>query len=121
MLERLPVIATGITTNKLLDIPELPSSSEKARAQAVTNCLQVWDVASNVKAMYFDTTSSNTGKKSDACTLIEKSLGKNLLFLPCRHHSLKLVLPRAFLTCIKPPSGPDILLFLNDFEGNGML
>ena len=109
MVKRLPVIATGITTNKLRDVPKLPSSSE--RAQAVTNCFQDCYVASNVKAMYFDATSSNTGTKSGGCTSIEKSLGKNLLFLPCRHHTIKLVLHRAFSTCIEPPFGPDILFF----------
>lgn len=68
VIERLPVIVTGQTNNKMLGVPKLSSSSGKAQADAVVNCLKDWNVADNVKAMCFDTTSSNTGIHNGAFT-----------------------------------------------------
>lgn len=61
--------------------------------------------------MSFDTTSSNTGAKRGACTLLETKLGKQLLHLACRHHVFELVLEAVFSKCMGPSTGPDILLF----------
>jgi hypothetical protein len=60
----------------------------------------------------FDTTASNTGRLNGACTLLEKSLDREILFLTCRHHIFELVLQGVF-TKVKlfSMTGPDILLF----------
>ena len=36
--------------------------------------------------MVFDTTSSNTGYLTAACISVQNDLGKELMWLPCRHH-----------------------------------
>jgi hypothetical protein len=81
-------------------------------SKAVVDCLEDWGVKDRVVSLSFDTTSSNTGVISGACTLIEAALGRDLLHLACRHHILELVAEKAFTAsdCV-PSTGPDILLF----------
>jgi hypothetical protein len=55
-----------------------------------------WDVTEDLVAMSFDTTSSNSGRKNGAAVLLEKLLGRNLLYLACRHHILELVVSKVF-------------------------
>lgn len=62
--------------------------------------------------MSFDTTSSNTGLNSGACALIEKKIGRELLWLACRHHVYELTVSIAYKTALKEVSaGPGIALF----------
>jgi hypothetical protein len=70
-----------------------------------------WGLENQVKAMCFDTTASNTGRRIGACGLIETKLGKNLLYLACRHHLHEIVVGDVFKHCFGPSSGPDIGLF----------
>jgi len=70
--------------------------------------------------MNFDTTGSSTGVKAGACTLLEKKLNKDLLYLACRHHVAELNLKAAFEYCLGSTSGPEVLLFKrfqSDWEG----
>jgi len=41
----------------------------------------------------------------------EQHLGRNVLYLACRHHIHEIMLEEAFSITISPSSGPDILLF----------
>lgn len=50
-----------------------------------------WKVSDQVVGISFDTTSANTGRLNGACVLIEQKLGKDLLWLACRHHVLEVV------------------------------
>jgi hypothetical protein len=61
--------------------------------------------------MCFDTTASNTGRKNGACVLIEQKLGKDLLYLPCRHHIFELVLEAVISVTVTPSASPEILIF----------
>lgn len=62
--------------------------------------------------MSYDTTSSNTGKNSGACTLLEKKIGRPLLGLACRHHMHELLVAKCFnITVEHETSGPDIKMF----------
>jgi len=57
----------------------------------------------------FDTTSSNTGLKSGACTLLEDKIAKRLLSFACRHHMFEIVLEQVFsLTLPAASTGPDV-------------
>ena len=60
-------------------------------AKAVMECLGDWNIRDRVQALSFDRTSSNTGNKLGACTLIEAQLGRDLLHLACRHHMMEIV------------------------------
>ena len=61
--------------------------------------------------MCFDTTFSNTGIHVGACTLIEKLLQKELLYLACRHHIHEIIVSGVFKCCFGLTSGPDNLIF----------
>ncbi len=71
-----------------------------------------WNVKERIAALSFDTTASNTGLKVGACAAIEEKLGRQVLWLACRHHILEIVAEHAFTTCYKAATtGPDIKLF----------
>jgi len=83
----------------------------EAVSDAVVTIVQEWGFESLVNAMCFDTTASNTGRRSWACGVIEIRLGKNLLHLACRHHVYEIVAWDVFKHCFGPSSGPDFGLF----------
>jgi hypothetical protein len=86
-------------------------SSCLAYKLSVIECLDDWKIKDRITAMSFDTTSSNTGSKSGACTHIEAMIGRDLLHLACRHHMMEIVAARVLAVCGIPSTGPDILLF----------
>ena len=80
-------------------------------ATAVYNAIQDRNVSENIKSLCFDITSSNTGLKEGACTLIEQKLECPLLYLACCHHILEILLECVFRNGFGSSSGPDIRLF----------
>lgn len=60
-IERLPIVVTGLDTEQLLGIPKLDTGSGINSAMAIIETLTEWNLSDHVKALCFDTTSSNTG------------------------------------------------------------
>jgi hypothetical protein len=122
-VDRLPVLLSSLIdgTTKLLGVPALESGTGRAVADGVHEQLKLWNFEEQVVAMCFDTTASNTGKFAGACRLLEDCLGRNLLWLPCRHHVHEVLLSDAFTVCFGPSSGPDILIFKRFRERWGQL
>lgn len=60
-VERLRVVISSLRAEQLLDIPKLASGTGANLAAAVIEILNDWNLATNVRAMCFDTTRSNTG------------------------------------------------------------
>ena len=89
-VERLPIIVTGTDMEQILDIPKLNNASGEAQAIPVFNTLEKWELKNKINALCCDTTASNTGRLNGACVLLEKKLGGDLLYLPCRHHIYEL-------------------------------
>ena len=56
--------------------------------------------------MCFDTTAVNTGRLRRTCVLLEQLLEKDLLYLACRQHILKIILQAVFTTKIGATTGP---------------
>ena len=52
--------------------------------EVVKPLLQNWSCQDSVFGMLFDTTSANTDKHKQACTSLEKELGRALLKFACR-------------------------------------
>jgi hypothetical protein len=73
-VDRLPVLISGVGVEQLLGVPKLFAGTGEAIASAVAQCLEEWGVADKVAAVCFDTTASNTGHRSGACSLIEHKL-----------------------------------------------
>lgn len=111
-VDRLPIIATAMNVEQLLEVPQMPSWTGYEISSAVYDTLQKWSLLDKVQAFVFDTTASNTGRLNGACILLEQSLEREILFLACRHHIFELVLQGVFSEVkLFPMTGPDILLF----------
>ena len=59
----------------------------------------------------FDTTASNTGVHKAACTILQDLLGRQLLWLACRHHLLELVLKATFQELFGDTTRPEESFF----------
>lgn len=111
LVDRLPVLVSGLNTYQLLGVPKLVSGTGEAQATAVDQLLEDWGLKHLVRALCFDTTATNTGQVNGACALLESKLDRTLLNFACRHHILELVLASVFTTCMGPTSGPDVQIF----------
>lgn len=58
--------------------------------------------------MGFDTTSSNTGKFNGACIKLEYKIGRELLWLACRHHVIELLMDTAWKALFPRSTSPAI-------------
>ena len=92
--DRLAIVLSGGPGQnpKLLSAKKIDSGKGETMADEVISTLKKWGADKCVCGMCFDTTSSNTGWLKGACVLIEKKLGRPLLWLPCSHHILELFL-----------------------------
>ena len=116
--DRLAVLASSLIDGKtkLLSIPKLPSGTGQITADAVFEIVKSWDldthvIDTHVIGMCFDTTASNTGRIHGACVLLEQLIGRNLLWMACRHHIFEVLLSDVFTICLGPSTGPEILFF----------
>ena len=75
-------------------------SLKKNYGQTVCNTvmdkLQKWKCLNSINGIVFDTTHNNTGVHTGACVTFQKSLGKPIFWLACRHHVLELILTKVF-------------------------
>ena len=71
-VDRLPILVTTMGETKLLHIPKIATRTGQAIASAVNNAIRDWKVEHLVRAICFDTTSSNIYRMSGACALIEQ-------------------------------------------------
>ena len=112
-VDRLPVLVTSLQNadTKLLGVPALPSGTGKNTCDAVSDILKSWECDPFTVGMCFDTTAANTGRKAGAATLLEHELGRDLLWLSCRHHMLEVLLSDVFAVCFGPSRGADIPMF----------
>ena len=116
-IDRLPILVSGENGSQLLGVPKLPSGSGSNIAHNVVNAAQEWGLTNRIVGMSFDTTATNTGHHQGACIRIEQSLDKELLYFPCRHHILELVIKAVFSSVMGSTAGPDVPLF-HRFQSN---
>ncbi|XP_044578537.1 uncharacterized protein LOC123261109 [Cotesia glomerata] len=61
--------------------------------------------------MCFDTTSSNTGCFNGACAFLEDKIGRDLLYLACRHHTSELMLRNVAEVAWPVTNSPNLPIF----------
>lgn len=110
-VDRLAVVISSEDTKQMLGVPTLKAGTGREQADAVFQTLVEWDLTEMVKAICFDTTSSNIGRLNGACILLEQLLDRELLYLPCRHHIYELVLKSTFDVKMPGSTGPDVKIF----------
>jgi hypothetical protein len=81
----------------------MPNSTGSSQHDAVVNLLKEWKAIDNVIGLVFDTTASNTGRIKGSATAIQKKMGRSLLWLACRHHTVVTKNVRNFSISHKPP------------------
>ncbi|XP_044579677.1 uncharacterized protein LOC123261880 [Cotesia glomerata] len=91
-VDRIAVLLSVSGVDQLLGVPKADDGTALKQASAVIDTLNQWEVAPYVKAMCFDTPPVNTGIYKGTCVLIEKELGRKLVWLPCRHHIMEIIL-----------------------------
>lgn len=112
MVDRIAILVTGGTeVEQLLGVPKIGRGTGQAQADSCLNALEEWKLKDKIQGLVFDTTASNTGWKMGACTLIEKALGREVVWIACRHHIFEVVLSKVFLTTLGQPGGPEMGLF----------
>lgn len=116
-VDRLPILVSGKGVDQLLAVPKLENGTGELTASAVCETLLAWGVSSQIKCMCFDTTSVNTGLKNGACILLEQKLGKEVLWLACRHHIMEIMLEAVVVQALGGSTGPEILLFKRFSKG----
>ncbi|XP_065080138.1 uncharacterized protein LOC135702986 [Ochlerotatus camptorhynchus] len=97
-VDRLPILISSGHDTQLLGVPKLEKGSGENQANEICSLLNNWELSGRVNAMGFDTTAANTGSMKEACTLIEKHLGRDLLWFACRHHIVELLMSFAWDT-----------------------
>ncbi|XP_050499022.1 uncharacterized protein LOC126879795 [Diabrotica virgifera virgifera] len=111
-IDRLPVIAVGLDFEQLLGVPGIASSAGSEVCSAVFHITDEWNLTEKIQAFCFDTTASNTGRIKGAAVLLQQRLGRDILWLPCRHHIFEVVLAGVFTrTKAIVTSGPEIAQF----------
>lgn len=109
--DRLSIVATAPQLEQILNMPDIPSGTGLEIASAVYDTLEENEALEKTEAFVFDTAASNTGKFKGACNILEKKLGREILFLGCRHHIFEIVLAAVFVQEMGVPTGPEVSIF----------
>lgn len=110
--DRLAIVATAPGLEQIINMPAIPSGSGLEISSAIYDALEENSILTRTEAFVFDTTSSNTGRFKGACTLLEKAIGRDILFFGCRHHILEIVLAAVFSEAnVEVSTSPDIAIF----------
>ncbi|XP_044577706.1 uncharacterized protein LOC123260590 [Cotesia glomerata] len=110
-VDRLPILLTAFGIEQLLGVPKMDSGTAENQTSAILRTLNEWSLTRYIKAMCFDTTNVNTGIHRGTCVEIEKALGRELIYLPCRHHIYEIILRSAFEVYWPVSSGPNVPIF----------
>ena len=104
-IERLAISVTSPDPNEvegldnkddeLLHVVEAESGKGMDQALEIYNILLAYGFESQVIGVCTDTTGSNTGRYKGAITLLEKYLGKPLLWIMCRRHATEVHITHA--------------------------
>ena len=108
IVDRVAILITSGNIEKLLAVPKISCGTGQEQCNACIGALDDLQLRSKVQGLVFDTTSSNTGLHLGTCTLIEKALKRELIWIACRHHVFEVMLFNVFSATVAPTSGPDI-------------
>jgi len=110
-VDRIAVVVSGNGQEKLLSIPKIETGTGESQAKACVDAVAKWNLCSQVKGLVFDTTASNTGLHKGACTKIEEALGREMVWIACRHHVMEIVLSNVFTSLLGATDSPSTALF----------
>ena len=103
---RLAVVIIQEDENQILAVARVSSGTGEAEANCVKATLDAWEIAELIIACGFDTTSTNTGVHTGGCKILQDLLGRQILWLACRHHIGELIVKAAFHTIFGKTKSP---------------
>ena len=101
-----------MTEGKLLEVEEVPDRKGVTDAEATFNVVTACRAVESLRALLFDTTSSNTGVYKGAAIVLMTKIGRVLLWFECRHHMAELFIKPVWILLFGDDSGP----FRSDFS-----
>ena len=110
-VDRIAVLVTENGIEQLLGIPKIRNGTGEAQANVCIEVIDEWELRPNIKGMVFDTTASNTGLSRGACIRIQEELGRELIWLACRHHVMEIILSDVFFSVFGKSGSPETGLF----------
>ena len=93
----MPVVVLGDGLDKLLGVSKLASGTGHNVSITLYNLVESWKLTNKVQAFSFDTTCVSTDHFNGVCVVLEIIIGRELLWLACCHHVLKLILAKIFI------------------------
>ena len=100
-----------LSVTKLTNEDGKPTSTGEAQADAVLKNIEDWGVGEDIVAFVFDTTASNSGRVKGATVRLQKTLGRPILFLGCRHHVSELIVKACWYSVFEADLSPDCKFF----------
>lgn len=112
-VDRLPIVGSQSDFERILRVPKLLNGTGAAIADVVFDTITEYNLMEVTEAICFDTEKANTGIRNGAAALLEKKMGRSLLYLACRHHIYELILKDIFITkCMKSKTtAPNVEMF----------
>lgn len=110
-MDRVAILVSAGTNIQLLGVAKSHSGTGANQANEICNLTDDWNLSERITAMGFDTTAANTGIRNGTCALVEKKLGRDLLWLACRHHVSEILMTAASSTLF-PSKGPSVSIFV---------
>ena len=105
------ISSPNLIQGQFLASPVIPDGTGLAMANCVYQIIGEYELLSDVQALVFDTTASNTGKWKGSVSRFEKMLDRAVLWLACRHHIPELHIKHANEVIRGETDGPDDKLF----------
>src|SRR6218665_2545022 len=118
--DRVAIIVTSHEMERLIAIPKVDKGTGEEVPKAASASLLEWDISDKIVAMSFDTTAANTGRKNGACALLQQKLGKDFLWLACRHHIHEVLCGDVLKALFGKSSGPNVELFFTVSSSTGL-
>ena len=112
--ERLAILLSSpsLEDPQLLGILPIKDGTGGEIVKGILDILQQWKVTSeHIVGLSYDTTASNSGASGGVCVLLERELGRQLLYLACRHHIYELQMKHVSVKVGCPTKGVDDPLF----------
>lgn len=106
----------GRDFDQLLGARMIKDGTGKAQAVEAADQARAWKCEKDLKCTCTDTTTSNTGVKKGAAVELEKLLGRQLIYLACRHHELEIIIKNLFDKLVESSSSPDIGTLCKNFK-----
>ncbi len=112
LVERLVIKAVCESQEQILGCP-VSGKKAIAVANTVFKAIQEWELEEQVVSLCFDTTNVNAGRVKGAAIILERLLGRSLIYFPCRHHIYELILKLVYEFFMGKSKADIVLLFEN--------